>query len=204
MRPSPRTMPATAATTAVTLLAAFASVAAVSAACALAPIPAVAQAPLGTPATGYEPGPRPEDVASVDAIIAALYDVISGPVGEPRDWDRFRSLFLPGARLIPTAPSPDGGARHQVMSPDDYAASAAESLPAIGFREREIARRTEEFGSIVHAFSTYEGFRGDEAEPFLRGINSIQLFNDGARWWIVTVFWSPEHPGSVLPARYLP
>jgi hypothetical protein len=160
-------------------------------------------APAAARAEQNAPRPRPGDVASIDAIIDALYDVISGPVAEPRDWDRFRSLFIPGGRLVPTAPGSDGQARHQVLTPDDYVAGSGEALMAIGFREREIARTTEEFGAIAHVFSTYEAFRGDETEPFLRGINSIQLFDDGDRWWIVTVLWSPEHPGSPIPGRYL-
>jgi hypothetical protein len=168
---------------------------------------AVAFAPAaggGLEGQDSSPAARSADVATIDAIISALYDVISGPVGEPRDWDRFRALFLPEGRLIPTSPAPDGGAVHQVITPAQYAAGSGPRLEAMGFREHEIARRVERFGAIAHVFSTYEGFRGDETEPFLRGINSIQLFHDGARWWILTVFWSPEHPGAPLPAEYLP
>ena len=51
-------------------------------------------------ATPAPPPPaKPADVASPDAILAATYDVISGPATQKRDWDRFRSLFIPGARL---------------------------------------------------------------------------------------------------------
>src|SRR6266513_2414962 len=45
---------------------------------------------------------NPLDVESIDAIISAAYDSISGPPGK-RDWNRERSLFIPGARLIPMA-----------------------------------------------------------------------------------------------------
>jgi len=154
------------------------------------------------------PSPVPDayrdDVAALDAILHALYEVISGPVGEVRDWDRFRALFIPGARLIPTGRNAAGAVVHQVITPDEYARNAGPNLEAIGFREHEIARSTQAFGNIVHVFSTYEGFRGDETEPFLRGINSIQLLDDGERWWIVTVFWSPETTEHQLPSEYLP
>jgi hypothetical protein len=143
------------------------------------------------------------DAASVDAIIAALYDVLSGPVGQARDWDRFRRLFVPGARLIPTGRNAQGEPVHAVLSVDDYITSSGPFVQEVGFREREIGRRTETFAGIVHAFSTYEAFRHDETEPFMRGINSIQLWNDGARWWIVTVFWAPERPDAPIPDRYL-
>ena len=44
----------------------------------------------------------PADVESIDAIISASYDVISGSKDEPRDWNRERSLFYPGSRHMPT------------------------------------------------------------------------------------------------------
>jgi len=73
-----------------------------------------------------------------------------------------------------------------------------------GFFEREISRKTDSFGTITHAFSTYESRRAkDDAKPFARGINSIQLVNDGTRWWIVTVFWDSERPNNPLPEKYL-
>ena len=151
------------------------------------------------------PAANPADVSSPDAILAALYDVISGPAGQARDWNRFRSLFAPGARLIPTGRRPDGTTGARVLSPEDYIARTTPVFEKDGFYEKEIARRTERFGNILHAFSTYEARRkADDAQPFLRGINSIQLYFDGSRWWILTVFWQPETPDSPLPKDYLP
>lgn len=145
----------------------------------------------------------PKDVQSEDAIIAALYNVISGPAGQKRNWDRFRSLFAPGARLMPTA----GGSNARVvrvMTPDEYATTSAAGLERNGFFEHEISRTGETFGSLVHAFSTYESRRAAADEkPFARGINSIQLFNDGTRWWVVTVYWLAERPESPIPPKYL-
>ena len=97
---------------------------------------------------------KPADVASPDAILAALYDVISGPAGQERDWNRFRSLFAPGARLIPTRVRPDGGADARVLTPDDYATAAGPGLTRNGFFEREIHRSTESYGNVMHVFST--------------------------------------------------
>jgi hypothetical protein len=146
----------------------------------------------------------PKDVASQDAILAALYDAISGPACQRRDWDRFRSLFAPGARLIPTGRGPDGTARARAETPDEYATAAKQGLEENGFFEHEIARTGETFGSITHAFSTYESRRtAADAKPFARGINSIQLLNDGTRWWIVTVYWQSERPDSPIPPEYL-
>ena len=155
--------------------------------------------------TPAAPAPaRPQDVESLDAILAALYDVISGPAGQKRDWDRMRSLFVPDARLIPTGPRQGGGHATRVLSVEDYIRVAGPSLERDGFFEREIGRVTERYGNVVHAFSAYDSKRtlADE-KPFMRGINSIQAVNDGTRWWIVTVLWEAERPDNPIPEKYL-
>lgn len=150
------------------------------------------------------PAANPADVVSVDSIIAAVYDVISGPAGKKRDWDRMRSLFVPGARLIPTGPRQAGGYGSRVLTVDEYIERASGIFEKEGFFEREAARQMEQFGQIAHAFSTYESRHApDDAKPFQRGINSIQLMNDGKRWWIVTIFWEGEDEKTPLPDKYL-
>jgi hypothetical protein len=149
--------------------------------------------------TNAEPG----DVASIDAIVAALYDVISGPAGA-RDWARLRSLYLDGARLIPTGVRPTGRDGLEVMTVEAYIDGARPFLATKAFYEVEIARRTERFGNIAHAFSTYEARREPEGEPFMRGINSIQLLERDGRWWVVTVFWDNETAEKPIPPEYLP
>ena len=150
------------------------------------------------------PTANPADVNSVDAIIAAVYDVISGPAGKKRNWDRMRSLFLPGARLIPTNPRQTGGYGSRVLSVDEYIARAEPFMEKEGFFEKEAARKTEQFGQIAHLFSTYESrHTPDDPKPFQRGINSFQLMNDGTRWWIVTIFWEGEDEKNPLPQKYL-
>jgi len=157
---------------------------------------AVAQVPAGEA--------DPADVASVDAILTAVYDVISGPAGQARNWDRFRSLFLPEARLIATGIGPDGP-RYRAMTPAEYVQSNAAGLTDSGFTEREVARTVETFGNIVHAFSTYESRYTRAGQPgTARGINSMQLYNDGKRWWVVTIFWDSERPDNPIPPKYLP
>jgi hypothetical protein len=140
----------------------------------------------------------------MDAIIAALYDVISGPAGQKRDWDRFRSLFAPGARLIPTGAPAGQPVRAMALTPDEYVQRAAPSLERDGFFEREIGRSVDTFGHITQVFSVYDSKRlPTEAKPFQRGINSIQLLNDGTRWWVVTVYWDAERPDNPIPKKYL-
>ena len=137
------------------------------------------------------------DTASVDAIIGALYAVISGPAGEDRDWDRFRSLFAQGARLWPNATA--------AWDPETYITQAGPSLEGQGFHERELHRLEERHGPLVHAWSTYETvYEHYGATERLRGVNSIQLFHDGARWWILGIAWASETSEAPLPQRYLP
>jgi hypothetical protein len=171
------------------------------------PIPSPVPSPLPkqlTVETPTTPAAIPADVASIDAIIAAVYDVISGPAGKKRDWDRMRSLFVPGARLIPTGPRQAGGYGSRVLTIDEYIERSSGFFEKEGFFERESARQIEQFGQIAHAFSTYESRRAPgDAKPFQRGINSIQLMNDGKRWWIVTIFWQAEDEKTPLPEKYL-
>jgi len=145
------------------------------------------------------------DVTSIDAIITAAYDVISGPAGEKRDWERERSLYYPGARLIPTAkPGANDGLAPQMLDVDGFIARVEPYFAEHGFFEKEIARRTEQFGHIAQVWSTYESrYNADDPEPFMRGINSIQLFYDGNRWWIVNIFWQQESAQDPVPEEYL-
>ena len=147
-----------------------------------------------------------KDVASMDAIVASLYDVISGPAGQKRDWDRMRSLFVPGARLIPASRQQATGLiGTRVLDVEGYISTSGASLEKNGFFEKEVARQIEIFGNIAHVFSTYESRRNaDDVKPIARGINSIQLMNDGKRWWVVTIFWQAEGPDNPIPAQYLP
>jgi hypothetical protein len=147
------------------------------------------------------------DAASIDAIIKASYSTISGPAGRKRDWDRQRALFLPGARLIPTAMKPgekESGLAPQFLDVETYIARVEPLFGDKGFYETEIARRTEDFGRIAQVWSTYESrYRPDDPEPFMRGINSFQLFHDGTRWWIVNLYWQHENAAHPLPDKYL-
>ena len=155
------------------------------------------------PMRALRPG-WPDDVSSVDAILKALYDVISGPAGRARDWDRFRSLFADGARLIPTGPRPAGDFGPRALDPETYVARATPIFEKEGFHESEVARRTDAFGHIAHVFSTYESRHApSDPKPFARGINSFQLAFDGTRWWIVTIFWEAESETFRIPEKYL-
>ena len=151
------------------------------------------------------PNADPNDVASIDAIITAVYDGISGAAGEKRDWDRERLLFYPGARLIPTSkPGTNNGLAPQMLDVDGFIARVEPYFAEDGFFEKEIAWRTEQFGHIAHVWSVYESrHNADDSKQFARGINSIQLFFDGNRWWIVNIYWQQESAEHPIPEEYL-
>jgi hypothetical protein len=172
---------------------------------AVCPVPLVhgtsgqAERSAAAPAqTGF----RPADVKSRDAIVSALYDSISGPAGE-RDWERFRSLFIPEAQLIASYKKKDGPLTYKAMTVQGYVDGAGKYFKEHGFYEREVSRKLESFGSVTHIFSTYESRETRDGKPFERGINSIQLFDDGSRWWVVDVYWTGETPENPIPERYL-
>jgi hypothetical protein len=148
---------------------------------------------------------NPADVGTLDGIMKAVYDVISGEAGKARDWDRFRTLFHKDARMIPTGKNAQTnvvGAR--VLSPEDYIKRAEPVLVKDGFFEREVARKVDQYGHIAQVFSTYESFHtAADKKPFMRGINSFQLMNDGTRWWVMTIYWEAETPDNPIPKQYL-
>ena len=148
------------------------------------------------------PVANPKDVESMDAIVAALYNVISGPAGE-RAWNRFRSLFLPEARMGAARKKPEGGFTASTFTTEGYVERAGKYFKEHAFYENELSRKTEQFGQEAHVFSTYESRNAPGEKPFARGINSIQLFNDGKRWYVVGIFWDEERPDNPLPEKYL-
>jgi hypothetical protein len=149
------------------------------------------------------PKARPGDVDTIDHLLAATYDVISGPPGE-REWDRFRSLFYPGARLAAVRhPDPDNrSAVLNVFSPDDYIQRAGAYLRSNGFFERGVHNHVDRFGNIAQVFSTYESRHSASDAPFARGINSFQLFFDGQRWWVLTIYWDQESQANPIPTEF--
>lgn len=151
--------------------------------------------------------PAPADVDSVAALVAALYDSISFGPGQPRDWDRLRSLFLPGGRLIRVFDNLP--IDQQVLDVETFVSRSEEFLRnsefAIkGFVEREVWTRCDQFGDIAHVLSTYEAcFATDRDVPIARGVNSIQAMRHSGRWWTVTIFWDVETPERPIPREFL-
>ena len=145
-----------------------------------------------------------KDVESIDSIVNAAYEILSGNAGVKRDWDRFRTLYHPQARMIPTGKRANGEVGTRIMNIEEYIENAAPFLEKEGFFEKEIAKKIERFGNVAHCFSTYESFhKATDKKPFSRGINSIQLLFEENRWWIMNVFWDSETEEKPIPKKYL-
>jgi hypothetical protein len=197
---------------------------------AVLPFTAGAQAPGATPAPPAKPGtsgmgdhsmhgssvaaggnmaglpkPAPADIASAEAIVGSYYAALSGPAGKKRDWNRFLSLFFPGAKLLPAEGKGHTGTMPHTFSPSKYLYDTESNMLQDGYIPKEISHRSESFGKITHVWSTYEARHaaGDE-KAFVRGVTSFELFNDGKRWWIFDAVWQPETATLTLPAEDLP
>jgi hypothetical protein len=148
------------------------------------------------------PAPKSKDVESIDTMLKAIYDVISGPAGD-RDWKRFRSLFPPQARFTQASTGADGSVNVVLWSVDDFIKMARPIFAQEPFFEKAIVNKVQRYGHVAQVFSSYESRHapGDE-KPFQRGINSIQLFNDGNRWWVLSILWDAERPDNLLPPQF--
>jgi hypothetical protein len=164
---------------------------------ALMPITSFPQTPTSPPQV------RPKDVDSIEHILTAVYDVISGPAASPRDWDRFRSLFYTGARLVPSRRDKDGKVTANSLTPEEYIVRAQPFFEKEGFFESPVANRIESWDHVAHVWSTYESRHAKGEKPFARGINSFQLLFDGSRWWVLSIYWEGEEPAHPLPEKYL-
>ena len=150
-----------------------------------------------------EPLPRPDDVATLDGIIKAYYEVVSGPAGEPRQTERDHSLHHPDARAIITGLGQDGKPFIRNMTLAEYHEGAmSNNNPA--FYEDEIHRVTQRFGNVAHVWSPYAWRRSEDGPAEGRGINSIQLYHDGDRWWITAWIFDSERDDLPIPAAFLP
>lgn len=130
------------------------------------------------------------DVSTLDGILHASYEVLSGPAGKARDWERYRSLFIDGGRMIVVVAVAGEKPRARQLTVEDYIQRVEPIFAVEDFWERETSRQTETFGRVAHVLSMYESLRDPNGPPFERGANSMQLFYDDSRWWVVSIMWN--------------
>ena len=156
------------------------------------------QPPAAPDLASRVPAAKTADVDSIDHIMFAIYDVISGPPGE-RDWNRFRSLFVREGRLTSTVKR-EASDSIRLLTVEDYVNGAGKYFLTNGFFESAIVNKVQRFGNIAQVFSSYESrHAAGDAKPFTRGINSMQLLYDGKRWWVLSILWDEESASNPLP-----
>jgi hypothetical protein len=145
----------------------------------------------------------PEDWASPEAIVHALYEVISADAGEARDWDRYRALFFDDTRFAVAMDSKIASGI-MAMTSEEMIAQTEAAYGSTGFHERALVTRVEQHGLMASVMSSFEvRLRADDAEPLMRGLNHFQLLNDGERWWIISNVGVIESESSPLPAEFV-
>jgi hypothetical protein len=154
------------------------------------------------PSLDQVPPSNPADVASADALVKALYDVISGPAG-PRNWNRFYSLFYPGATMGAIVHTPDGQDVYHRISPKEYQQSNAPFFTQSGFFEEELGRKTWGQGNIISVQSAYQFRLSADGPVAQRGINYFTLIKLTGRWWVSNLIWQDESPQNPIPADLL-
>ncbi|HWG49020.1 MAG TPA: hypothetical protein VN669_04960 [Candidatus Acidoferrales bacterium] len=130
------------------------------------------------------------DVSTLDGILHALYEVLSGPARQPRDWERYRTLFMDGARLLVVVAVPGEKPHVRQLTLDDYIRRVEPIVAVENFWERETTRQSETIGRVAHVLSRYESLHDPSGPAFEHGANSMQLFYDDSRWWVVSIMWN--------------
>jgi hypothetical protein len=148
---------------------------------------------------------RPEDVSSIEGIVKASYETISGGVGVPRQWGRDESLFDPNVRFVAVERDPKSGATvTMITTHQEFVDEADESTVKEGFTERELGHKIERYGNVATVLSSYEGKNASTGKVVTRGVNIFQLYFDGKRWWILSMVWDQETPTNPIPRELLP
>ena len=149
--------------------------------------------------------PRAEDVSTIDGIVKAYYEVVSGPADQPRQWDRDATLYIPNVRFIIIRQEEAGKTTAQSMTHQEFVDASDSSLKGKAFYEHEVHRITHRAGNVAHLLSTSEHASSSTGPVEGRSVDSLELFWDGTRWWITNVsIWDVESSRHPLPAEFLP
>ena len=149
--------------------------------------------------------PRPEDVSTIDGMIKAYYEIVSGPAGQPRQWDRDATLYIPNVRFVIISEDATGKATAESMTHQEFVDTSEASIGGKAFYEHEVHRITQRAGNIAHVFSTAERSSSPDGKVEGRGIDSLELFWDGKRWWITAAnLWDINTTKHPLPPEFLP
>ena len=144
-----------------------------------------------------------DEVGTLDGIIKAYYDVVTVKKGEKISYERDSLLHVPNAAVGMAQKGKDGKVNLKLISLKQFHKASDASLEKDGFYEKEISRRVENFGAIYQVWSTYETKNVEDGPVIERGINSIQLYFDGSRFWILSWVFDHESKEQPIPKKYL-
>jgi hypothetical protein len=153
-------------------------------------------------ASAQTPAADPADVSTIEGIVHAYYDVINGPPGQPRQWRRDSTLYMPAATFVAMREK-DGKPVANVMTPEEFRRAVNADFVKNGFYETEIGHRAERFGNVAQVRSAYETRRKAGGPLMGRGVNYLQLYWDGTRWWIASAVWDDERANNRLPKSWI-
>lgn len=153
--------------------------------------------------TAQQKTPFGDEVGTLDGIIKAYYETVTVKKGEKISFVRDSFLHAPNALVGMARKDKSGKLQLQLITLKEFHKNSDAMLEKDGFYEKEISRKVENYGSIYHVWSTYEARNVADGPLLERGINSIQLFFDGARFWILSWVFDNEGNGNPIPKKYL-
>lgn len=141
-------------------------------------------------------------VKTIEGITNKMIALISGDIGEKRNWDEYRNLFLPTAQKISVGKSKNGKTRTRVSNLEEFVRNVGPLYARDGFEEYAIGLTVNEFNGIANVFQSYycKNLLGTYEK---RGVNSYQLVYMDDRWWIANTLFTAETDDSPLPDKYL-
>jgi len=148
--------------------------------------------------------PRPEDVSSIDGIVKAYYEVVSGPAGKDREWGRDATLYTPGIRFIIFSEGKDGKTVARSLSHQEFVNESDPAMKGKAFYEHEVHRITHRVGNVVRVLCTAEQQFEPGGPVKGQSIDSLEMYWDGTRWWIASANIWELKPGQPLPKDFLP
>ncbi|MGQ1787797.1 hypothetical protein [Saccharicrinis sp. GN24d3] len=146
-------------------------------------------------------GRNSDPTKSIKGIVKEVLNIISGEEGKERNWDAFRNLFLPTARMTVVYHDEDHPIPIETVSVDEFIAHLSDEYYQKGFTEYELGKAVDEYNGIAHVFQSFYAKDSESKEE--RGINSYQLVYHSERWWIANLVWTGDSNGVKIPKKYL-
>jgi hypothetical protein len=149
--------------------------------------------------------PRSEDVSSIDGMVRAYFEVVSGPAEKKRQWGRDATLYIPGIRFLIFRQDKNGKTSLRTLTHQEFVDESEAAMAGQAFYEREVHRITHRAGNVAHVFCTAEQKHSPDGPVEGRSVDSLEMFWDGSRWWITNAnIWEVESQGHPLPKEFLP